>query len=323
MKRNTTRQALLNALTKAGGTPLSGQELAQQLGVTRAAVWKAVRALQAEGYRTSAHSGLGYTLDTADLLTPEAVLSAAPRLTAPVLVYESLPGTNDTLRALAAEGAPHGTLVLAAGQSAGRGRLGRSFVSPAGKGLYMSLLLRPGTLCPDALTVTAAAAVAVCRAVEQLGGPSLGIKWVNDLYLNGRKVCGILTEGTASLETGTFDSIVVGIGLNLTAEDADFGPELSRRAGSLYPGGSAPFSRAALAGAIARELLDLSPDFAVGEEYRSRSFLPGHWVTVSGDGPDYPAQVLGIDDRCRLLIAVNGRKKALQHGEVSIRPAPV
>ena len=292
---STTRQALLQALSAAGGAYISGQQLAGQLGVSRAAVHKAAAALTAQGYALEAVSRRGYRLLGGDPFCAEAV-GPYP---APVQVYDTLESSNRTAKLLALDGAPHGTLVLTAHQSAGRGRLGRVFESPAGKGVYLSVLLRPAVPAASAQTATIGAAVAVCRAVQELCGLELGIKWVNDLYYQGKKVCGILTEA------GT-----------------DWPPELAEKAGSLYPGGPAPVSRAALAGAIARQLLALCPAFDCLDEYRARCFVPGHWVTVCTGTETYAAKALAIDEEGRLVVQrENGRPQALRCGEVTTRPA--
>ena len=272
----STRQALLQALSAAGGDYVSGQQLADTLGVSRAAVHKAAAALSAQGYALEAVSRRGYRLAGGDPFCAEAV-GPYP---APVHIYDTLESSNRTAKLLALDGAPHGTLVLTAHQSAGRGRLGRKFESPAGKGVYCSILLRPELPAASAQTATIRAAVAVCRAVQSLCGLELAIKWVNDLYYQGKKVCGILTEAGTDLESGRLEWLVVGIGLNLTSTAADWPPELADKAGSLYPGGPAPVPRAALAGAIARELLALGPGEDCLDEYRARCFVPGHWVTV-------------------------------------------
>ena len=302
---STTRQALLQALSAAEGAYISGQQLAQQLGVSRAAVHKAAAALTAQGYALEAASRRGYRLLGGDPFCTEAV-GPYP---APVQLYDTLESTNRTAKLLALEGAVHGTLVLAGGQTAGRGRL------------YCSVVLRPPLPAANAQTATIGAAVAVCRAVQMLCGLELAIKWVNDLYYKGKKVCGILTEAGTDLESGQLEWLVVGIGLNLTATAEDFPPELAAKAGSLYPGGPAPVSRAALAGAIGRELLALCPGFACLDEYRARCFVPGHWVTVCTGTETYAAQALSIDDAGRLVVQrEGGRTEALRCGEVTIRP---
>ncbi len=313
----STKQALLQALSAAEGSYISGQQLAERLGVSRAAVHKAAAALSAQGYTLEAVSRRGYRLVGGDPFCVEA----AGDYPAPIHLYDRLESSNQTAKRLALSGAPHGTLVLTDQQSAGRGRMGRKFESPAGQGIYLSLLLRADIPAADAQTVTVSAAVAVCRAVKALCGLELSIKWVNDLYYRGKKVCGILTEVGADLESGRLEWLVVGIGLNLTTPPEAFPAELRRLAGSLFPGGPAPVSRVALAAAIARELLTLCPAFDCLEEYRARCFVPGHWVTVCTGRETYAALALSIDDAGRLVVRrENGREEALQHGEVSIRP---
>lgn len=314
----STKQALLRALCAAQGEYVSGQQLAQTLHVSRAAVHKAAAALAAQGYVLDASPRRGYRMLGSDAFCAEAV----GEYPAPIYLYETLESSNKTAKLLALEGAPHGTLVLTAHQSAGRGRLGRRFESPAGKGVYFSVLLRPPLTPASAQSATIGAAVAVCRAVKALCGLDLGVKWVNDVYYRGKKVCGILTEAGTDIESGQLDWLVVGIGLNLTASAADWPPELAAAATSLYPGGPAPVGRAQLAGAIARELLSLCPGFDCLDEYRALCFVPGHWVTVCTAAETYPARALAIDEEgCLIVERENGRRTALRHGEVSIRPA--
>ena len=298
--------------------PSSGRLAAAARGGSRAAIHKAALALTAQGYALDSAPRRGYRLAGGDPFCAEAV----GEYPAPIYIYDTLESSNLTAKQLALAGAPHGTLVLAGQQKAGRGRLGRRFESPAGKGVYCSLLLRPALSAADAQTATIAAAVSVARAVKALCGLELGIKWVNDLYYQGKKVCGILTEAGTDLESGRLEWLVVGIGLNLTATAADWPPELAEKAGSLYPGGPAPVSRAALAGAIARQLLALCPAFDCLDEYRARCFVPGHWVTVCTGTETYAAKALAIDEEGRLVVQrENGRPQALHCGEVTTRPA--
>lgn len=314
----STKQALLAALSAAEGGYISGQQLAEALGVSRAAIHKAALALAAQGYALDSAPRRGYRLAGGDPFCAEAV----GEYPAPIYIYDTLESSNLTAKQLALAGAPHGTLVLAGQQKAGRGRLGRRFESPAGKGVYCSLLLRPALSAADAQTATIAAAVSVARAVKALCGLELGIKWVNDLYYQGKKVCGILTEAGTDIESGQVEWLVVGIGLNLTTTPADWPEELAPTAGSLFPGGPSPVSRTALAGAIARELLALCPAFDCLDEYRARCFVPGHWVTVCTGSESYAAKALFIDDHGHLVVErEGGRTEALRHGEVSTRPA--
>ena len=233
-----TKQALLQALSGAEGRYISGEQLAQTLGVSRAAIHKAAAALTTQGYTLEAAPRRGYRLLGGDPFCADAV----GEYPAPVYVHERLDSSNQTAKRLALAGAPHGTLVLAGQQSAGRGRMGRRFESPAGKGIYLSLVLRVPVPASKALGVTVGAAVAVARAVQKLCGIELGIKWVNDLYYQGKKVCGILTEAGTSVESGLLEWLVVGIGLNPRRLAGRAGPysgqSLPGRASPCRPGGA-------------------------------------------------------------------------------------
>ncbi len=172
--------------------------------------------LQGQGHAIEAVQNKGYTLrPESDVLSEQGVRLYLRHSLPRVVVEQTLISTNLTAKQLAAEGAPHGTLVAANHQTGGRGRRGRSFASPPGTGLYLSMVLRRALPMQNAVLVTSAAAVAVCRAVEAVSGKRLGIKWVNDLYFYGKKCCGILTEAAADVESGGLEHLVVGIGVNL------------------------------------------------------------------------------------------------------------
>ena len=216
------KQEVLAALDAARGRYISGQELAAQLDVSRTAVWKAVAALRRDGIPIKAVTNRGYTLaQSVDVLNAAAVAAQLDEATVKALqieVVDRLPGTNAALRSRADAGAREGLVLIAQAQSAGRGRGGHSFYSPPG-GLYMSILLRPEIGARQAVGLTAMAAVAAARAAERLCGVPITIKWVNDLWKNGKKVCGILTEAGTDMESGQLEWLVVGIGLNLTVPE--------------------------------------------------------------------------------------------------------
>ena len=233
---------------------------------------------------------------------------------------EEVDSTNRALRALAEAGAEAGSAFLAEGQTAGRGRLGRRFASPRGKGLYLSLLLRP-ELPPEALgELPAWAAVAVRRALLRCCGLSAEIKWVNDLLCRGRKLCGIVAEGV--LREGRLESVVLGVGINVSGEREDFPPELRETATSvLLETGRAP-DRAALAAALLRELDAMAEAFPRGrqkvwEEYRAHCVTLGKAVTLT-DGTEGTAEELG-EDFSLLLRLSDGSLRRLRSGEASLR----
>lgn len=232
--------------------------------------------------------------------------------------YDCLDSTNTRLKARAVEGAPDGLVLIADRQTAGRGRMSRTFFSPPDGGLYMSMLLRPRLAAADALLLTTAAAVAAVEAIADLTGLQVGIKWVNDLYLDGRKVCGILTESSLSSD-GSLAWAVVGIGINVRAPRDGFPPELADIAGALLPA-DAPDLRSRLAAAILTRCADhfaALPEPTHLDEYRRRSILLGRHVTLSHTGEQ--VMVEGIDDACRLLVrGVDGRCRAVSSGECSV-----
>ncbi len=225
--------------------------------------------------------------------------------------------TNDDVKELAASGGPEGTVVIAGAQTAGKGRLGRSFYSPENVGLYMSVLLRPTLAAQDALAITTAAAVATAGAIDALCGTDAGIKWVNDIYLGDRKVCGILTESSVSVG-GMINYAVLGIGVNVAA--ADYPAEIAGKAGAL---GIAPELRMRLAAGILMrffEIYDRLPSREYMDEYRRRSILTGQMIEYERDGIAHTGIVAGIDDDARLLIKdEDGVTLSLSSGEVSVK----
>lgn len=236
-------------------------------------------------------------------------------------VYGELPSTNTTASQLAREGAAEGTAVIARRQTDGRGRLGRQFVGYDG-GIYMSVILRPKITANDTLLITTAAAVAVSRAIEKVSGKKCGIKWVNDIYLNGKKVCGILTEGGFSGGSAALDYAVLGIGVNLFAESGGHLGDIAV-AGTVFDKARLLKKRTAarLIAETANEFFAFYEDLASKkyiEEYRTRSVLTGKKISYQKGGQTSVATVFGIDDDARLLVKTGEQVTALSTGEVQI-----
>ena len=215
---------------------LSGQEMSNRLGVSRAAVWKAVEALRKEGYTIDSAPNRGYRLNAPtgrlSLREISARLEDHPWASL-VQVLDCVDSTNNLAKTLAAQGAPAGTVVIAERQTGGRGRLGRGFSSPPGMGVYLSVILRPDAPPERLMHLTCAVAEVLCDGVEAASGLRPGIKWTNDLVSGGRKLCGILTELSLEAESGHVQYAVVGAGVNCGQKLSDFPPEIQDIAGSL------------------------------------------------------------------------------------------
>lgn len=318
-----THMQVLEELEKMRGESVSGEEIAQRLSVSRAAVWKAIKHLQEEGYRIEAVPNRGYSLSAdTDILSPEAINRYLTGGGYDVRVQKRVTSTNDVARQLAMNGAPEWTVVLAEEQSAGRGRNARSFYSPKGSGIYCSVVLRPRYAASETLFITTCAAVAVAEGIERVTGQAAQIKWVNDVFVCGKKVCGILTEASFSVENGGLEYAVLGFGINVKTEN--FPAEIDGVATSLYPrGGCAGDLRAKLCASVLerfRYYYGRIPERTFYPEYRRRSFVLGKKVRVLGVGIDREATALDIDENCYLRVRfTDGTERLLSSGEVSVK----
>lgn len=277
----STKSRLLELLEQEKGSYLSGEMLAEKLQVSRTAVWKAIQSLRQEGYEIQAVTNKGYALDKAsDVLSSETIRCGLEHPEVTVQVFRDIPSTSLAMKQMALEGGlPHGSVVAANEQTRGKGRKGRKFYSPKDSGLYLSVLLYPQKTVKESLELTAEAAVAVCRAVEKCCNISLGIKWVNDLYLEEKKVCGILTEAVTDFETGDIEFVVIGIGLNLKLPKGGFPEEIQEKAGAVLTGEEV-VDRNRLAAAIVNELLKETEKKGIPQEYIRRNLVPGRTICI-------------------------------------------
>jgi len=236
--------------------------------------------------------------------------------------FDCVDSTNAVARTRAADGAPEGLVVISSAQTQGRGRKGRTFFSPDGTGIYMSILLRPEMSAEMALRVTTVAAVSVCQAIESLTGRNADIKWVNDIFMNGRKVCGILTETVFGASAGKPEYVVLGIGVNAVEPENGFPEEIRDIAGSVFERCSTD-PRGLLAARIIDCFFENYAKMAENSfagEYRQRCIVPGHRVMVVSPYGLRQADALSVDDECRLLVRYDdGRTELLHSGEISIK----
>ena len=307
-----------------GGEWHSGEAIASELGVSRAAVWKAIERLRRGGYEIEAAAGRGYRLLRATgRLVPAEIRKhfRAQRLRGEILHHDVVDSTNRLAIELARGGAAEGTSVVAEKQTAGRGRLGRVWESPPGLNLYLSVVLRPALSPVEVPRLTLAAAVAVADAIVAATGLDPAITWPNDVLLGGRKVAGILTEPEAEAERVRF--VVVGIGVNLNSLEIDFPPELRDKATSLAIAAGRGVDRAAFTGALLGTLDEVYGEMlrsgfgGLRARYESFHTLPGRRVVVGGGRP-ITGVVRGIDEAGALLVETADGVERILSGEVTL-----
>jgi len=315
-RKSSTAARILEILRSADG-PVSGPEIARRLGVSRAAVWKHVESLTAQGYRVARDNPAGYRLEAVStrLLPAEIARSlTTQRIGRTVHHFESIDSTNRHAMQLARDGAREGEVVVAESQTAGRGRLGRTFFSPSGVSFYGSIVLRPPIAPARAPQITLVAGLAVAEAVERHAGMRPGLKWPNDVHLAGLKVAGILTEMEA--EADRVLHVVCGPGVNLNVPREDFPAELRTIATSVLASTGRTVDRAAFAADLFSSFERHYDDFVRGglggmrDAWNAYSVLNGRFVTVDGAGETLEGKVLGIDDEGALLLERRGGKVA-------------
>lgn len=317
------KDRVLAVLEENKGKSVSGSEIARSVGMTRSAVWKAVKMLREEGYSICAVTNKGYCLsEENDFLSEQSIV---PNLHTKALgkkidVFKTIDSTNNFAKSLAQLGAEHGTTVISEVQTQGKGRMGRSFYSPLGMGIYMSVILRPKLSVEHSLLITSCAAVAVAEAIERVSGVECKIKWVNDIYAGDKKLCGILTEASVNVEQGGLEYAIVGMGINV--QNVTFPKNVADIATSIKLETGENISRSLLAAEVLNcleEKLENITDKSFIEEYRRRSNLIGKRITVTQGDNVYEASCTGIDEYGRLLIKLdNGEDKALSSGTIRL-----
>lgn len=311
----SVKSNVLTILEERKGDSVSGEELAITIGVSRTAVWKAVKSLISDGHDVTATTNKGYVLhEKSNVLSVEGI-SRLLEKECDVFVYDTLVSTNDTAKIKAIEGAKEGTVVVAKEQIGGKGRRGRSFFSPNDSGIYMSVILTPDVTPEDSTLITTASALVTANAIEDLIQKPASIKWVNDIYVDGKKCVGILTEGVFDLDGGNNHKIIVGIGINLTTNN--FPSDFAHRAGNI-----GEVSKNLLVAKIVNGLLKISSTLKDSKhltEYKKKCFLLGKEVLVCGK-EQFIAFARDIDEKGRLVVELaDGSTMTLNNEEVSAK----
>ena len=362
----TTKEKVLQLLVEAKGQAVSGEMIAAECGVSRAAIWKAINALREQNIQIEGTTNGGYLLKEDDIFSDElfrqTFTSNYPDFSENhIECFKEIDSTNTYAKRILAECGNlrntegeltnagqkyHKAIIVAESQSAGRGRLGRTFVSPEKTGIYISVIYAPKGGITNPARLTACAAVAICRAIKNifreasLDSMIPQIKWINDIFVGGKKVCGILAEGVANFESGMIEAAVVGMGINIKKNKAAFEGELANVVGTLEdavelssPNSAAsPLSRVDVAAEIAGQVLKIFEEDASSEtahkaiikEYKEASFLIGRELTVYpliGDEKSaYKATATDIDENAGLVVKLaDGTTRTLSSGEVTLK----
>ena len=330
----TVKSRLLELLEQHKGETLSGEDIGRELSCTRAAVWKAVNSLRQEGYPIEAGPNKGYMLAReSNLISAEGIRLFLEDPQVEIKIFDAISSTNLEARQLAVSGmAGHGSFVVAMEQTAGRGRRGREFYSPKGSGIYLSVILEPKGTLQGSLLITTAAATAKYKAVKEeclvklVCCENLGIKCVNDLYKDNRKVSGIHTEAVTDFESGNIEFAIVGIGLNLYVEQEQFPKELQEIAGGIYEDeqSSRTADSNSLAAQIVNYLLEETRELKLSEEYVEHNIVPGNEITITDNKSSRSARALAICPDGKLLVQeTDGTQSKLAFGEISIKIPPI
>lgn len=319
------KEEILRLLRSADGY-ISGQELCNRFGVSRTAVWKAINQLKEAGYEIEAQQNKGYRLMAAPDLMTEAEIKSLMHtewVAKEVLYFDTIDSTNTKAQELAEKGYPSGTLVVADKQESGKGRRGRSWVSPSGTGIFMTLMIKPDINPNNASMLTLVAALAVAKAITSVTGEEALIKWPNDIVVNGKKVCGILTEMNAQFDY--INHIVVGIGINVHNES--FPEEISQMASSLMiEAGGKRFHRAQIIAETMSYFEQYYDTFlktqdlsALVREYDELLVNRNKSVRVLDPKEPFDGKAMGITPRGELIVDTWESRKLVSSGEVSVR----
>lgn len=312
----TTKEKVLTRL-KAAEEILSGEALAQELGVSRTAIWKAIKELEKKGYQIQ-HLANGYRYQPSDILDAKEIQEHINQAV-DVTVLETSDSTMKDAQLAVMEGKKSPLLIVADMQKAPRGRFNRPFFAAKQQGIYMSLLLEPEEQLQELPQYTILMAVAVAEAIDELLGVESQIKWVNDIYLNHKKVVGILSEAMTDVETNSLKYIIIGMGINFSIPQENYPEELREKATSLFSDGKATTTRNQLIINIWNRFFDLLAEQTTYlDSYRKKSFVLGKKITFKRKDQLYLGTAVAITDIGELVVDLGDEKVTLSSGEISL-----
>lgn len=321
------RDKVLEILYKKNGECISSSEIAEGLEITRSAIFKIINELKDQGYNIESIHHKGYRLlECEDLISADIIneLLSKSKKHKNIKYLKTVDSTNTLAKKIIIENAEFPDVVIANTQTDGRGRLGRNFYSPENKGIYCSFILEPFIKIENSILVTVAASVAVSKAIEKVTGRNTQIKWINDIYIDNRKVSGILTEAVTNFETGMIDKIVLGVGINFKMEENLFPDEISGRATAIYTDSTQGITRNQL---IAQLILEIDEcignieDEKIMDYYVEKSIVIGKKINIHvlGEKDSISGTAVNIDKNGFLIVETKNGLITLNSGEVSIR----
>lgn len=323
----STKNKVLDILIQSSPSFVSGEEIAQTLSLSRTAIWKAINELKKEGHQINSTTHKGYQYIPNHTLSQAGIRRGLVQELLPsdltIYTVETTDSTNKELKKRAIDGDLTPTLLAASTQTETKGRFGRPYFSAAnGQGIYFSFSMHPRRELEEIAQYTIISAVATSRAIERLTNKKIQIKWVNDLYMDGKKVCGILSEALTDIETHTISSIIIGIGINLAIPQEAFPLELQEKATSLFPDGKSLVTRNELIAEITNEffyILNTIETNPYMEEYQKRSFVLGKAVSFTRGNTHYQGVAQSINEKGELVVLLlNGEEMTLSSGEISL-----
>ena len=321
------RGRVLQILYRKNGECVSSSEITGELGITRSAVFKIINELKKQGFDIESIHHRGYRLgNEKDIISPEIINEIIEKegMNRSIQYFERVDSTNTFAKKILMEGESYPDIIIANEQEQGRGRLGREFYSPKGTGIYCSFILDPFIKIENSILVTVAASVAVSRAIEKVTNKDTRIKWINDIYIDDKKVCGILTEAVTDFETGIIGKIILGIGINFNTPSESFPDEITDRASSVFMDDTFGVTRNQLIAQLIIEIDECMNDIENDEiirYYRNKSLVLGKMLEITYFGQEKPIQgkAVDIDRNGFLIIETKNGLLTLNSGEVSIR----